>query len=969
MTRQVAVKAEQKQTARQDTKAARPAHAPARSAPALRQDLGNHTILRAYGDVIQAKLTLGTPGDSYEQEADRVAAAVLQLPERGVERQPGEGTGPLHAAPAASQVTPRSPGQARREDPVPAGAQPGPAPAATREIGALLESLRGDGHLLPEPTRLFFEPRFAFDFRQVHVHTGSRAAEAAQALNARAFSVGEDIVFGAGQYAPGESAGRKLIAHELAHVAQQRLGSRGPATPNVQRQPQGTARPALDAAQIESALFWYELHQGTALWRSEWVGPIAEKLARTAYRSVDARFVDLLARFQATAGGKTIDGTFDLQTRMRLLAKFPDLERVEGLAVCETGTSEVSKGLAQEREGEPIAPVKTESMAIQYAGPFGGDPVIAAYAAKLAAEYAARTPFKQALAGYRAREHSYAKYFTAEAGQKVTDPKLSRKARAEQVKQVAEQKLAQWRQEHPAPTAETHTAYSRDYYCDLLAFDFKKYTAMTIHRLIWQPAQAYRRSTLHLQLLAALPDDDLQQKIALAQYVIDLKLALTPDQEQQAAKLARSGVGARAIARAQRDAARELADTVGKQFAALLQGAEAQAPPAPNLGKTWRAIRQFVWESYGRIMAGGDNEAEKREALLRREKLLFRRTLRVPARGADGGLIEKMEALVYSETVLASLDEARKKAGEQLVAANLESIKTRYREWVTKNRKTLLQLKNAWMVMEREKLDFETKLQGLKYPRFGAPEELGELREIPAGISRNVTLKDVAGSLFVALRKQFKGHKEFVAYLAGVEEQEKAALLAEVTPLLQSRGDKKIVGEQVRKEIAAAMTKLTKAFNSGEEASGQTVEVPPRIVDQYTARMLRVRDTMIRMDVATFVAKLQEISAIPFTGSSYGGHGGGGVKGLGFSIDLFPKLAVDKRGFYDPDKTAQFFRFIHRAATETGCRWRAVYNDSLVANAINRELKEKYIAFVIWHGPQPYVLHIHLDVVPVQGET
>ena len=65
------------------------------------------------------------------------------------------------------------------------------------------------------------EPRFGHDFSQVRVHTDARAAESANAVNAAAYTVGQDLVFDSERYAPGTRAGRRLIAHELAHVIQQ----------------------------------------------------------------------------------------------------------------------------------------------------------------------------------------------------------------------------------------------------------------------------------------------------------------------------------------------------------------------------------------------------------------------------------------------------------------------------------------------------------------------------------------------------------------------------------------------------------------------------------------------------------------------------------------------------------------------------------------------------------------------------
>jgi hypothetical protein len=82
--------------------------------------------------------------------------------------------------------------------------------------------LRSPGQPLDTATRQFFEPRFGRDFSQVRVHTNARAAESARAVNALAYTVGRDIVFGAGQFVSRSSADRRLLAHELTHVIQQR---------------------------------------------------------------------------------------------------------------------------------------------------------------------------------------------------------------------------------------------------------------------------------------------------------------------------------------------------------------------------------------------------------------------------------------------------------------------------------------------------------------------------------------------------------------------------------------------------------------------------------------------------------------------------------------------------------------------------------------------------------------------------
>src|SRR5262245_11726484 len=76
---------------------------------------------------------------------------------------------------------------------------------------AVHEVLRSLGQSLDSATRTFLEPRFGHDFSHVRVHTDARAAQSARAVGALAYTVGQNVVFGAGQYAPGTEAGRRLL--------------------------------------------------------------------------------------------------------------------------------------------------------------------------------------------------------------------------------------------------------------------------------------------------------------------------------------------------------------------------------------------------------------------------------------------------------------------------------------------------------------------------------------------------------------------------------------------------------------------------------------------------------------------------------------------------------------------------------------------------------------------------------------
>ncbi len=81
--------------------------------------------------------------------------------------------------------------------------------------------LRSSGQPLDPATRALMEPRFGHDFSRVRVHAGGQAAESARAVNALAYTVGNDVVFETGRYAPQTAQGQRLLAHELAHVVQQ----------------------------------------------------------------------------------------------------------------------------------------------------------------------------------------------------------------------------------------------------------------------------------------------------------------------------------------------------------------------------------------------------------------------------------------------------------------------------------------------------------------------------------------------------------------------------------------------------------------------------------------------------------------------------------------------------------------------------------------------------------------------------
>jgi hypothetical protein len=185
----------------------------------------------------QAKLTIDTPGDEHEREADRIAESVMRQAEPQVQRTCACG-GTCDECRARNQEV--GPLRRRAEN---ADASGHAAPPIVHR------ALRSSGRPLEAADRAFFSPRFGQDFSRVGVHTDATAAASARAVGAFAYTVGRDVVFAAGQYAPGTASGRRLIAHELAHVVQQ--GGKGEALQrrNTKKQPTAGDAPKLELSE------------------------------------------------------------------------------------------------------------------------------------------------------------------------------------------------------------------------------------------------------------------------------------------------------------------------------------------------------------------------------------------------------------------------------------------------------------------------------------------------------------------------------------------------------------------------------------------------------------------------------------------------------------------------------------------------------------------------------------------------
>lgn len=222
--------------------------------------------------VVQRRATLRSSGDVHEREADAVADRVLRMPEPVAPYFAGSGTS------AGIQ----------RKGATSGGAKAVQAKSATpASVRAASVNAPGSGAPLPASERAFFEPRFGFDFRSVRVHHDETAGAAAQSIGANAYTYGSDVVFAPGQWQPGTDSGRRILAHELAHVVQQSGGEPSLSLSPVQDEVQRTcaATPCPLVALPVTALFpvwkqaelciqdkYVETHPGNTISRNrEWL--------------------------------------------------------------------------------------------------------------------------------------------------------------------------------------------------------------------------------------------------------------------------------------------------------------------------------------------------------------------------------------------------------------------------------------------------------------------------------------------------------------------------------------------------------------------------------------------------------------------------------------------------------------------------------------------------------------------------
>ncbi|MDJ0808090.1 MAG: DUF4157 domain-containing protein [Gammaproteobacteria bacterium] len=174
--------------------------------------------------IIRPKLEIGPANDAFERVADRVANAVMRMADPASSR---------YQSPSTDRNLSSNPGgiiqrrcQTCQEEDEKIRMMPAAPyrPMQTSCPAAL--NLPGSGRPLSRSEKRFFEPRFGADFSQVRIHQSADVSRMARSINARAFTLGNDVFFASGEYRPGSASSTRLLAHELTHVVQQHASAR-----------------------------------------------------------------------------------------------------------------------------------------------------------------------------------------------------------------------------------------------------------------------------------------------------------------------------------------------------------------------------------------------------------------------------------------------------------------------------------------------------------------------------------------------------------------------------------------------------------------------------------------------------------------------------------------------------------------------------------------------------------------------
>lgn len=266
----------------------------------LQRTIGNRAVTEMLASrPSQQKVRVSQPGEAAEVEADRIAQDVAGSADSETSHAKSRQAGALEIAWSTAEKA---------------------------------DANLGPGQAMDETVRRSMEAGLGHDFSGVKVHTDAKAAEAAQALNARAYTVGSEIIFGAGEYSPHTQPGKRLIAHELTHVAQQgasrpmgspakqpvKSGAQVSKGKVIQRQPAptsqagpGTSQPAPQAPpQLTQALYDKAI---AILAKLPSADPAIVAILKQGKVGKRVPGVKLVTAAPATPGGPSVQATFDLE--------------------------------------------------------------------------------------------------------------------------------------------------------------------------------------------------------------------------------------------------------------------------------------------------------------------------------------------------------------------------------------------------------------------------------------------------------------------------------------------------------------------------------------------------------------------------------------------------------------------------------------------------------------------------------
>jgi hypothetical protein len=198
-----------------------------------------------YSLPVQAKLTIGEPGDKYEQEADRVASQVVKQINSPEAAQPKQGQSVQRQEEPVEELQRQPSISDQKRSPLPLEVQREAMPAeeelqaksilqrreaiaggeASTDLDSAINRARGGGQPLDAGLQRSMGQAMGADFSGVKVHTDAQSDQLNQSIQAKAFTTGQDVFFRQGAYDPGSRGGQELIAHELTHVVQQSGGA------------------------------------------------------------------------------------------------------------------------------------------------------------------------------------------------------------------------------------------------------------------------------------------------------------------------------------------------------------------------------------------------------------------------------------------------------------------------------------------------------------------------------------------------------------------------------------------------------------------------------------------------------------------------------------------------------------------------------------------------------------------------